>query len=491
MKKKITMIGAFFIMFLITASGQHGTVEWIYSVGTVHSDLRGCPAIADDGTIYIASRNEKLSAVNPDGTFKWEFQTLGSAWGSPCIDANGTIYIGSNISNENYNNGLKNNFYAINPDGTLKWSAEVGILVDNSPAIGPDGTIYMPSSDGLSAFNTDGTLKWNLPEIGNSYTTPAISANGTIYLAGYTGLYAINPNGTIKWYTGMEDDTRSSPAVGVDGTIYIGSKDNYFYAFNPTDGTEKWKFNAGSMILSAPILDENENIYFGTYKGKFYALNSDGTEKWNYQFSEDMGFLENNGAILGDNNVIYLVASDPIAFYLRKVYALNLDGTLNWELQLGDVLDTPPTLAADGTIYIGATDGKFYAISGESTGAADSPWPKYRGNNKNTGLAVDNQNTSIGIFSLNNNSFEVSCYPNPFKTNITIDISLEKQEHVSVEIYSTIGVELASLYNGLKNSGNHSFIFSNEKMEINSAGLYICKVQVGMQTKTSLIFAED
>ena len=491
MKKKITITVAFFITFFITVSGQHGTLKWVHSVGTVSSDLRGCPAVADDGTIYIGSKNEKLSAINSDGSLKWEFETLGTSWGSPAIGADGTVYLGSNISSANYTNGLKNNFFAINTDGTLKWSAEVGIAVDNSPAIGPDGTIYFPSSNGLSAFSPDGTLKWNYSEVGNSYSTPAISSDGTIFIAGWDKLYAINANGTLKWSIDMEDDVRSSPAIGADGTIYIGSKDKYLYALNPTDGTEKWKFAAGSFVLSAPIIDAEGIIYFGSYKGKYYALNPDGTEKWHYQFSEDFGFDEMSAAALGNNNVIYLGASDPTYSYMRKVYALNLDGSIKWEYYPSDyTIDTPVGLAKDGTIYIGTTEGALLAIDVESTGIADTPWPKYRGNYKNTGLGVDTLSSVSSISSINSQSFDIKYYPNPFKTNITIDFSLDKQEYVSVNIYNTLGVEVASLCNGLKEPGNHTVIF-NTKTEGNSERLFFCKIQVGNQTKTSILLTQN
>lgn len=485
MKKTFMIAVTLFVTFFTTVLAQ-GTLKWGHSIGTVSSDLRGCPAIADDGTIYIGSKNEKISALNPDGTFKWEFETLGTSWGSPAIDSDGTIYIGSNISNTNYSAGLRKNFFAINPDGTLKWSAEIGIAVDNSPAIGPDGTIYIPSSIGLSAFNPDGTLKWNYSELGNSYSTPAISSNGTIFIAGWDRLYALNENGTLKWSIAMQEDVRSSPAIGADGTIYIGAKDNYLYALNPTDGSEKWKFNAGSFVLTAPIIDAEGVIYFGSYKGKFYALYPDGTEKWHNQFSEDLGFLENSGAALGNNNVIYFGTSDPTLFYIRKVYALNLDGSIKWEYQSDLVIDSPPGLASDGTVYIGTTEGTLLAINGESTGTATTPWPKYRGCNKNTGLGTDSP--ASGVFSVNSQSIEAKCYPNPFETITTIDFSLNKQDFVSVKIYNLLGVEIETLYNGIKGVGNHSVRFNAEESGIKKQNqFFLCKIQVGSQIKTSFV----
>lgn len=472
-------------MFLTSISSQ-GTLKWSYSVGTLSSDLRMCPAIADDGTIYLSSKNEKLTAINPNGTFKWEFETLGIIWSSPAIGSDGTVYLASNISNSNYNAGLTKNFFAINPDGSLKWSVESGIIVDNSPAIGSDGTIYLPSSEGLAAYSPDGTLKWSYPEIGNSYTTPAISSDGTVFIAGWSTFYAINTDGTLKWSIEIEDDTKSSPAIGADGTVYIGSKDNYLYAINPSNGTEKWKFDAGSMVLSAPVIDNNGTIYFGSHQGKFYAVNPDGTEKWFYQFSEDLGFLENHGAIIGDNNVIYFGTSDPVLWFNRKLYAMNMDGTIKWEFASALSIDSPPTIATDGTVYIGTGEGTLLAVYGESTGAANTPWPAFRGNVKNTGLGIDTVASNTAVLEIEKESMEVKCYPNPFSKSTIISFSLTKSENVIIKIYSVLGIEVQTLFEGKMLDGNHSVVFDADNQ--NAQQIYICKIQTESQTQTSILF---
>jgi hypothetical protein len=50
-----------------------------------------------------------------------------------------------------------NKLYALNPDGTLKWSYATGNYVYSSPAIGSDGTIYVASFDNnLYAINDNG-----------------------------------------------------------------------------------------------------------------------------------------------------------------------------------------------------------------------------------------------------------------------------------------------------------------------------------------------
>jgi outer membrane protein assembly factor BamB len=42
-------------------------------------------------------------------------------------------------------------------------------------------------------------------------------------------------------------------------------------------------------------------------------------------------------------------------------------------------------IAPDGTLYVGSWDHKLYAIQTTSQGPADSPWPEFHHDNKNTG----------------------------------------------------------------------------------------------------------
>ena len=66
------------------------------------------------------------------------------------------------------------------------------------------------------------------------------------------------------------------------------------------------------------------------------------------------------------------------------LYAINPDGTLHWRFQTGDGIFPSPAVALDGTVLFGSNDGYIYAVCG-SAPLADSPWPKVRHDNLNTG----------------------------------------------------------------------------------------------------------
>jgi hypothetical protein len=80
-----------------------------------------------------------------------------------------------------------------------------------------------------------------------------------------------------------------------------------------------------------------------------------------------------------------------VGSYDTKVYALDgATGQKRWEFTTGDWVYSSPAIGADGTVYVGSDDNKVYALyTGSVGGLAQSPWPKFRGDARNTGRAPD------------------------------------------------------------------------------------------------------
>ncbi len=321
---------------------NNGKLIWSFTAG--HNVLSS-PAIGSDGTIYVGSDDNKLYAINPDGTEKWNFTTGAIVRSNPAISFDGTIYVGSH----------DNKLYAINPDGTEKWNFTTGWIVRSSPAIDSDGTIYVGSLDGkFYAINPDGTEKWNFTIGSVVDSSPAIGSDGTIYVgSGNHRLYAINPNGTEKWNFKTGSGVRSSPAIGSDGTIYVGSQDGKLYAINP-DGTEKWNFPTGDDVQSSPAIGSDGTIYVGSYDSKLYAINPDGTEKWSFATGDE---IHHSSPAIGSDGTVYISSWDG------KIFAVNSDSTQKWSFTTGNGGRSSPAIGSDGTIYIGSgAPYKLYAI---------------------------------------------------------------------------------------------------------------------------------
>jgi hypothetical protein len=72
-------------------------------------------------------------------------------------------------------------------------------------------------------------------------------------------------------------------------------------------------------------------------------------------------------------------------------------------------------------------------------------------------------------------------YPNPFNPSTKIDLILNNSGEVSLKILNVLGQEIATLYQGILNVGNHSFTWNGSNL---SAGIYFCRLEVNRYVVT-------
>ena len=364
---------------------ENPATKWSFKT---EGSIASSPVIGADGTIYVGSNDQKLYALNPDGSMKWSFTTQGAITSSPAIGTDGTIYVGNNAKK----------LYALNPDGTEKWGFDTHEAIGSSAVIGDDGTIYVTTYDGdIYAINPDGDEKWSSEtkrqdsskvlsrssdRVGT--TTPVIGADGTIYV-GSDGvsmryklvdmqstsgrLFAFSPEGSEKWWVNTKGGIRSSPAIGSDGTIYVGAESDRFYAINP-DGSVKWNFFTGEIpkgatrvrpafYSSSPALGADGTIYMGSNDHNLYALNPErnpktgqGVSKWSFTTA---GVVTSSPAIGADGTiyVVYLHTGGHLPADARTEALWGLRVRVHDDAGGIDILPAPGSPAARGQ---GATD---------------------------------------------------------------------------------------------------------------------------------------
>jgi outer membrane protein assembly factor BamB len=364
-----------------------GDLLWEFATGsfqTIGAWMDSSPAIGADGTVYVGSRDHKVYALDgATGRKKWEFLTEWWVEGSPAIGSDGTVYIGS----------VDDHIYALNgATGFKKWEFELNDSVRSCPAIASDGTVYV-GSDGGTVYALDGATgrkKWEFAS-GTGWpwyypiTSPAIGADGTVYFgSGDKKVYALNEaTGLKKWefLTGYE--VHSCPAIGADGTVYFGGADWRvyagdwkIYALDGATGQKNWEFATGGGVDSSPVIGVDGTVYVGS-DPIFYALDgATGQKKW--EFQTENGVI--SAPAIGADGIVYIGAGGMF-------YALDgATGLKQWEFQLSAGWSSP-AIGADGTIYVGTAEGKVCALVSSSLGGlAKSPWPKFHGNARNTGL---------------------------------------------------------------------------------------------------------
>jgi outer membrane protein assembly factor BamB len=303
--------------------------------------------------------NAKHQAQSPystntnNGGILWTNNTIMGIESSPTIAADGTIYFGS-----------YHYLYAFSNNGTHKWTFTARLIGTSSFAIGGDGTIYFGTEeDFFYAVNPNGTLRWIFPTQSMIDSQPVIDQSGTIYFGTIDSgkLYALLPNGTEKWDFTTQDAIFTSPAVGSDGTIYCSSNDNHLYAVYPNNGTLKWSVSFGNFIGS-PTIANNGMIYEASWDGYLYAINSDGIQSWKSAIGTGCAHCPS----IASDGTIYIGAD--------KLYAITPEGVTKWSFDAGpgfSASSDAQAISSDGTIYyavsMGSQRGDIIAVNPDGT----------------------------------------------------------------------------------------------------------------------------
>ncbi len=342
-------------------------LKWVFrTTGRVYADA----AVSPDGkSIYVASQDHFLYAIDKDGRKKWSYDTGGQIWTSPAIGRDGKIFVGSDADT----------LTALLKDGKAAWkfvttiepdkgapSFEAGRFdVDTSPLLMDDGTIVFGCHTQLYAVKPGtGDLKWAFTAgTGRSkiFSSPAGAPDGTIYF-GTQGNYffALNDSAKVLWSQKTGGDNDSTPVADIEGNVFFASDDGIIRAVTLEHKT-RWTLELKSPVRAPLGLSADGTLYAATY-GKtpvMIAINSTtGKEKWRFAIEPGEGdfYGIQSGATTDKEGYIYFGGRDGY------VYCLSPKGRLVWKYQTGDQVDSSPVLGPDGTLYIGSDDKRLYAF---------------------------------------------------------------------------------------------------------------------------------
>lgn len=349
---------------LTSGRAQEATNEWVFRF---YSHTDSTPAIAPNGTIYFGTFNGRLWAINSNGKKKWVFRAGREIKSSPAVGKDGSIYFGCR----------DRKLYALGPDGRKRWTFKTGAWVDSSPALAVDGTIYFGSWDKkLYAVKPDGGKAWEFATGGPVVSSPAVGENGIVYFGSHDSkFYALSPDGQKQWEFNTAGPIVSSPALDWDGGIYFSSVDGFVYALEG-DGRLKWKLNTLATREGSPVLGTNGVVFQASSDG-LWAITSDG-KRLGYRGKDDM---DGTAAVTADGGVNFVFRGGEFVHH-------DYEQRTGWRCHLFPCGAYSPAIAESGTIYV---FGNYYNLVALRASAplARTPWPKFRGNPRNTGNLRD------------------------------------------------------------------------------------------------------
>ena len=92
-----------------------------------------------DGTVFCFNQGpDLLYALEPGGALKWRFATEQGIAEAPAVAADGTVYVADN-------SGV---VHALDQNGVRLWTCETGSYIRTPLTLGPDGTVYFGDWNG-------------------------------------------------------------------------------------------------------------------------------------------------------------------------------------------------------------------------------------------------------------------------------------------------------------------------------------------------------
>ena len=144
---------------LISLDSSDGTEIWNFTDSGNLGQVQTTPAIAPDGTIYFASKDGRLYAVNPGGSKKWTFAIPvndddSKGYSSPVVGGDGTVYIGSSGDDKLY----AVNDYAV--PRNIKHHYVTAVDDNGNDTVGGETVSLASNIDWLSGNDSAGAGPW-------------------------------------------------------------------------------------------------------------------------------------------------------------------------------------------------------------------------------------------------------------------------------------------------------------------------------------------
>jgi len=296
----------------------------------------------------------------------------------------------------------------------------------------------------------------------NAETTFIVDHFGNINVTG--GNFSISrgsqPNGTTTWYIhegnfSMSNATTQSSTVTPEGAKFVFTK----------EGTQTLALGEGNTLTAFPIqVDSLTTLDMGDSR-----LGGSGV------------FIVNQGATVTTTlagGIAEMVADVVAAVTLEEGSSYGFNGT---DAQVTS--DMMPTVVTDLIIdnEAGVTLSQETTINGTLrlvAGVFDNTIPFTLGPGGTISMEGGELLIPVSVESrdetIPESFFVEQNYPNPFNPATTISFGLPSAAHVTVRVFNTLGQEVATLFDGRKEAGEHELLFDATNL---SSGVYIYEVQ--------------
>jgi outer membrane protein assembly factor BamB len=321
-------------MYALNAATGENVQEFDFSILPAPITSSALVGIRDDrDAVFVAGGDGRLHGLDDTGQIQaqvWPFTLDAFASAPPAIGSNGIVHVGS----------LGGIFFSACPNGVGRVAVALSPVLA-AAAVGPEGFIYLATDRGdVHALRDDGLFQWTFPAAGTILAAPVLEIEDDETRA----IYVADGSGRVS-----KVDASGQPVPGFEFTNQEGTP-----ASCPRPPLAR--------IASSPALTASR-LYFGADDGNLYAIDKD-TGRMQWCFSTGAA-IESSPAVASNevgDDVVVVGSNDG------TVYFIGADGSLQGSFVVPSTAATAPAvrsspaLGSDGVVYVGADDGRVYAI---------------------------------------------------------------------------------------------------------------------------------
>ena len=337
-----------------TIGPASGAVRWVYEAD---SRITTTPVYLADSSVVFATKKGSIYSLDKRGSLRWRHST------GSCVSDSLTVGQGNAI----YAACRDGSVYAIGPDGNALWIFSLRDFVgDNEvvgflypPVLGDDGILYAHADhDGtLLAITAEGTVLWAYEAggVGSGMFAPVMDPEGRIYIGGgqkrMGWVAVIGGGGQLQRVLEISDVFLNSASILQDGSILVYSFVDGLMRVDES-GTTEWMYGYDGVNFAAAAVRADGVAYVSFDDGTLHAVGTDGELEWQMRYES---CVAGTPAVDGDDTAY--------ACSQRSLYAIDRGGGIRWQVETEDDVIESASIAPDGTVCFGTSEGLLYAIA--------------------------------------------------------------------------------------------------------------------------------
>lgn len=316
------------------------------------------------------------------------------------------------------------------------------------------------------------------------------------YKIAYAMGYLVGPSISWSIQTLMGSDlgpygTGAAPFIAVfpQGIAHIvyrgGDYGNYHihHAWNDAPGDTNWNYEIlysgnANDFSSAMVIDDQGECHLAMsgndgwgFPGRVYYFHKPFGQPWQqYELASLSGSAAQPSISVDENNSPHVVWMETSGnFYTGNIFYSAKDSAGSWQVTL--------VIGNDHFVPSFQIDQQGYGHFACHTGGNTSFYDIFHVKSSGVLTGVEEYNKTAGC-----SSYTISICPNPVQSHTEITYGQDVSDHVTLQVYNSIGEEIATLVDEVKQLGIHKETWRPKGL---SAGIYFFYLKVGQAEQTA------